>query len=44
VQFTAADAYTVVDEAGSEVTSDSYASGEDIVFGGVRMRIQGSLP
>lgn len=41
VQFTAADAYTVVDAAGSEVASGSYASGEDIAFGGVRMRIQG---
>lgn len=41
VQFTAGDAYTVLDDAGNEVASGTYTSGDDIAFGGVRMRIEG---
>ncbi|MCD7100254.1 flagellar hook-associated protein FlgL [Stenotrophomonas sp. MMGLT7] len=41
VQFTAEDTYTVLDSAGNEVASGSYSSGEDIVFAGLRMRIEG---
>lgn len=41
VQFTDGDAYTVLDGTGNEVASGTYTSGDDIAFGGVRMRIEG---
>lgn len=41
VQFSADNAYTVVDGAGTQIASGTYTSGDDLAFGGVRMRIQG---
>ncbi len=41
VQFTAADAYTVLDANGDEVASGTFATGEDIGFAGLRVRIEG---
>jgi len=42
VQFTAADAYDVLDSNGNVVSSGAYASGDDISFNGVRLRVEGT--
>lgn len=41
VRFTAADAYEIVDGGGSVVSTGSFAAGEDIVFNGLRMHVEG---
>jgi len=42
LRFTAADTYEVVDASNTVVGTGNYASGEDIVFGGLRVRIEGT--
>ena len=42
LRFTAPDTYEVVDASNTVVGTGNYASGEDIVFGGLRVRIEGT--
>jgi len=42
LQFTAADAYQVLDANGNVLSSGSYSTGDDISFNGVRLRIDGA--
>jgi flagellar hook-associated protein 3 FlgL len=42
LRFTAADTYEVVDASNTVVGTGNYASGEDIVFEGLRVRIEGT--
>ncbi|MGR4897016.1 flagellar hook-associated protein FlgL [Stenotrophomonas sp. LARHCG68] len=41
VRFTAADSYEIVDASNTVVSTGTYTSGDDITFGGLRMRIEG---
>lgn len=42
LRFTAADTYEVVDASSTVIGTGNYASGEDIVFEGLRVRIEGA--
>ncbi len=42
LRFTAADTYEVVDASNNVVGTGTYASGEDVVFEGLRLRIDGT--
>jgi len=42
LQFTAADAYDILDAGGNVVSSGTYAAGEDVSFNGVRLRLDGT--
>ncbi len=42
VQFTAADAYDVLDANGNVLSSGTYKAGDDITFNGVRLRVDGA--
>ncbi len=42
LRFTAADTYEVVDASNTVIGTGNYASGEDIVFEGLRVRIEGA--
>lgn len=41
VRFIAADSYEIVDASNTVVSTGTYTSGDDITFGGLRMRIEG---
>lgn len=42
LRFTAPDTYEVIDAGNTVVGSGTYASGDDIVFGGLRVRVEGT--
>ena len=42
LQFTAADAYDILDAGGNVVSSGTYVAGEDVSFNGVRLRLDGT--
>jgi len=42
LQFTAADAYDILDANGNVLSSGTYATGSDIGFNGVRLRVDGT--